>query len=171
MSAPATYQIPAMKNSFLLRILPALCTALLLSQCANSTPQKRIERNPQLFSQLNSRDREMVSGGVIREGMTRDAVFLAWGRPDSVSVGKDRGKEVEGWRYVGQRPVQTMHMNAGFGWGGWGGGGLGWGGCGPYGWGGGPFWGGGPSVVYVPYTSGVVEFRSGHVTKWVTTQR
>ncbi len=160
-----------MKKIFILRLLPAVCAVLLLSQCANSTPQKRIARNPQLFNQLSSKDRELVSGGVIREGMNRDAVFLAWGRPDSVSAGRSGGREVEGWRYIGQRPVRTMNMNMGFGWGGWGGPGLGWGGCGPYGWAGGPFWGGGPTVVYVPYTSGVVEFKNGRVTKWVTTQR
>lgn len=157
-----------MKTS-LLRSCLALTAVLLLSQCVNSTPQSRIQRNPQLFAQLSEKDRQRVVSGVIREGMTRDAVFLAWGRPDRVSVGTSRGKETESWTYVGQQPVRTMNMNMGFGYGGWGYGGLG--GCGPYGYGGGPFWGGGPSVTYIPYTAGVVEFSSGRVTRWMASTR
>jgi len=161
-----TYLIPIMK--IFTRILPAFFAALLLSQCVSATPQKRIERNPQLFSQLGNRDRQMVSSGVIREGMSRDAVFLAWGRPDRVTVGTTRGKEVEAWTYLRERAVRTVNFNAGFGYGGWGP----YGGFGPFGgfgWGGHPFWGGGPTVTYIPYTAGVVEFSAGRVTKWAAT--
>ena len=103
-----------MKKSFLL-LLSA--TALLLSSCASSSPQARIERNPQLYTQLSAKDRELVTQGVIREGMTRDAVFLAWGAPDQTTVGRKSGREIEQWTYLGQRPVRTMSMNVGFGYG------------------------------------------------------
>jgi len=146
----------------ILRFSLGMFAALLLSQCVSSTPQSRIERNPQLFSRLSAKDRQLVTGGVIREGMSRDAVFLAWGSPDRVSAGTNRGREVESWSYVGQRPVRTFNMGMGFGYGGWG---PYWGG--PYGWGGYPYWGGGPSVMYVPYTAGVVEFTRGRVTRWM----
>lgn len=158
-----------MKN-FLPRLCAGLIGALLLSQCA-ATPQSRISRNPQIYGELSARDQQSVANGMIREGMTRDAVYLAWGRPDRVSVGSNRGRKIESWTYVGQRPVSTMNVGMGFGWGGgpfWGGGPLGWGG---YGWGGYPYWGGGPSVTYIPYTQGVVEFTSGRVTKWLNTPR
>lgn len=161
-----------MKNS-VLKLCLGLCGALLLSQCA-ATPQSRIQRNPQLYSQLSTRDRQMVASGTIREGMTRDSVYLAWGRPDRVSVGTNRGREVESWIYLGQRPVSTY--NVGFGWGGgWGawGGGPYWGG-GPWGYGGlgyGPYWGGGPSITYLPYTQAVVEFTNGRVTRWQSAPR
>ncbi len=151
-----------MKAPFLLRLGLALIAAVVFPQCA-STPQTRIENNPQLFSRLSTKDRQLVSSGVIREGMTRDAVFLAWGRPDSVTVGTNRGRETEQWTYVGQRPVRTMNMNMGFGFGGYGG-------WGPYGYGY-PYWGAGPSVTYIPYTAGVVEFSLGRVTRWSATAR
>lgn len=151
-----------------LRFCLALTAVLLLSQCASSSPQSRIERNPRLFAQLGTKDRQLVTSGVIREGMTRDAVFLAWGRPDRVTVGTNRGKEVENWTYLGQQPVRTMNMNMGFGYGGWGP--YGYGGWGP--WGGFPgYWGGGPAITYIPYTAGVVEFSKGRVTRWQASRR
>ena len=153
-------------NHSILRFFTGLAAVVLFSQCAVG-PQSRIERNPQMFNQLSSRERELVTSGVIREGMNRDAVFLAWGRPDQVSVGTSRGKEIESWTYLGERPVRSYNMNMGFGFGGWG-----YGGCGPYGWGGGyPYMGGGPSVMYVPYTAGVVEFTRGRVTHWSASPR
>lgn len=150
----------------LFRVLLGLLTAALLCNCASSTPKTRVERNPQLFSQLSAKDRALVMSGVIREGMTHDAVFLAWGRPDRVTVGTDRGKERELWTYVGQQPIRTMNMSMGFGYGG-----FGYGGFGPYGYGGFPYYGGGPSVTYIPYTAGVAEFSGGRVTRWQASRR
>ena len=106
-----------MKTPSFLRFSLGLLAALLLVQCASSTPQTRIHRNPQLYANLSTRDRQLVNSGVIREGMTRDAVFLAWGRPDSVTAGTNRGRETENWTYVGQRPVRTMSMSMGMGFG------------------------------------------------------
>lgn len=159
-----------MKTKLLLRWVLALITSLAFTQCA-STPQSRIENNPQLFNQLTAKDRELVTKGVIREGMSRDAVFLSWGRPDSVSVGTSRGRETESWTYIGQRPVRTMNMNMGFGFGGFGG--MSPYGFGPYGGFGYPYsyWGGGPAVTYLPYTAGVVDFSNGRVSRWMATSR
>ena len=157
------------------RLLLALFAAVLVSSCANSTPKGRIERNPQLFNALSSKDRDLVYSGTIREGMTRDAVFLAWGAPDETSVGRKGGRDVEQWGYLGQRAVRTNSLNMG-----WGGGfgpysRFGYGGCGgfgggPLGYGYGPGFGYGPgmssSVMYIPYTAGTVTFRSGRVSEW-----
>lgn len=163
-------------KTYVLKACAGLLGAVLLSQCV-ATPQSRIEKNPQLYSQLGSRDRQMVASGSIREGMNRDAVYLAWGRPDRVSVGTHKGRAVESWTYLGQKPVNTYSMGFGYGggWGGypyWGAGrfGYGWGG-GIGGWGGYPYWGGGPSVTYIPYTQAVVEFTSGRVTSWMASPR
>lgn len=153
-----------MKTS-ILRTCLGLMAAVLFSQCVSS-PQSRIENNPQMYAQLSTRDRELVSSGVIREGMTRDAVFLAWGRPDSITRGTNRGRATESWTYIGERPVRTMNMSVGWGYGGWG-----YGGWGPYGWGGYPYWGAGPSVTYIPYTAGVVDFSAGRVVRWQATAR
>ncbi len=160
-----------MKAPFFIRLCLAVIAALFFVQCS-STPKTRIEKNPQMFAKLNAQDRNLVSKGVIREGMTRDAVFLAWGRPDSVSVGVNRGRAGESWTYEGQRPVRSMNMNMGFGFGGFGGygyGGLG--GFGPFGYGGYPMMGTGTSVTYIPYTAGVADFVGGRVVSWKSTAR
>lgn len=148
----------------------AAAVAVMLSSCVSNTPQTRIERNPQLFNALSAKDRQLVSQGLIREGLTKDGVFLAWGAPDTTSVGRKGGREIEEWTYLGHRAVRTMNMNVGMGWG------FPYGGCGPWGWGGyGPWgWGGpgwGTDVIYVPYTAGVVTFRSGRVTEWQAARR
>ena len=104
--------------------------------------------------------------------MTRDAVFLAWGRPDSVAVGVSRGRESESWTYEGQRPVRSMSLGMGLGFGSYGGfGPYGYGGWGPYGFGGFPYYGGGSAVTYIPYTSGVAEFVGGRVVSWKSIKR
>ena len=162
-----------MKASFFIRLCLAVIVTTFFVQCT-STPRTRIEKNPQMFSKLSPKDRELVSHGLIREGMTRDAVFLAWGRPESVSVGINRGKESETWTYEGQRPVRSMNMNMGFGYGGFGYGGFGYpgfGGFGPYGYGGYPMWGSGTSVTYIPYTAGTADFVNGRVVSWKSTAR
>ncbi|MBB5031089.1 hypothetical protein [Prosthecobacter vanneervenii] len=157
-----------MKTSFLTRLCLAVAAAVLFVQCS-STPQTRIEKNPQMFTKLSPKERHLVTHGLICEGMGRDAVFLAWGRPDSVSVGVNRGRESENWTYEGQQPVRSMNMGLGMGFGGWGP--YGYGGWGPYGFGGFPYWNSGTSVSYVPYTAGVVEFVGGKVVSWKSTKR
>ena len=160
-----------MKAPFFIRLCLAVIAALFFVQCS-STPKTRIEKNPQMFAKLNAQDRNLVYKGLIREGMTRDAVFLAWGRPDSVSVGVNRGRESETWTFDGQRPIRSMSMNMGFGYGGFGGfgyGGLG--GFGPFGYGGYPMMGTGTAVTYIPYTAGVADFVGGRVVSWKSTAR
>ncbi|MFZ2277388.1 MAG: hypothetical protein WAW39_06300 [Prosthecobacter sp.] len=164
-----------MKKPFFVRLCLVLAVAILFVQCS-STPSTRIEKNPQMFSKLSAKDRQLVTHGLIREGMTRDAVFLAWGRPDAVSVGINRGRESETWTYEGQRPVRSMNMNMGFGYGygGFGYGGFGYGGLGgfgPFGYGGYPMWGSGTSVTYIPYTAGTADFVNGRVVSWKSTAR
>lgn len=162
-----------MKTLSLLRIGLAVIATAFLVQCS-STPQTRIQKNSQMYGRLSSRDQHLVTHGLIREGMTRDAVFLAWGRPDSVSYGVNRGRESEMWTYEGQRPVRSMSMNVGFGFGGFGGGGwgpYGYGGWGPYGFGGFPYYGGGTTTTYIPYTAGVAEFVNGRVVSWKSVRR
>jgi hypothetical protein len=160
-----------MKAPYFIRLSLAVIAALFFVQCS-STPKTRIEKNPQMFAKLNAQDRNLVYKGLIREGMTRDAVFLAWGRPDSVSIGVNRGRESETWTFEGQRPIRSMSMNMGFGYGGFGG--FGYGGLsgfGPFGYGGYPMMGTGTSVTYIPYTAGVADFVGGRVVSWKSTAR
>ena len=72
--------------------------ALILTSC--STPQTRISDNPNLYQSLSARDQGLVSQGQIRPGMSRNAVWLAWGSPDQKILGNIRGRPTETWVYV-----------------------------------------------------------------------
>src|SRR5215212_6801840 len=88
-----------MKRQILLRALTlGLCaSAFLFTGCA--TPEQRITDHPQIFQTLSPRDQELVKAGKIREGMSQDAVYLAWGTPDQKATGVARGHQVETWIY------------------------------------------------------------------------
>ncbi len=130
--------------------------------CTTANPQTRVQQNPALFNQLSAQDRDLVLKGTISEGMTKDAVFLAWGRPDAVSTGSDRGKATETWRYATMRPV---YYGAGFGYG------MGHHGGRYYGRGYYPGWGVGITPQYVPVTSSVAKFRGARVVAWEASDR
>ena len=154
-------------NAFLLfrRVGVAGLSALasmLLSQCA-STVERRIEKNPAIYSSLSPADQELVKQRKLREGMAKDAVFLAVGRPDRVAVGRKAGKDFERWSYEGTQTVTTQTFGMGFG--GWGGWGFGGGACGPFF---DPFLMGGPMVTYIPYEAASVDFVNGKVVGWET---
>ncbi len=106
-----------------------------------------------MYGALPTDQRQAVEQGRLVEGMERDAVYLAWGRPAGVKEGSSGGRQVEKWRYVNYRPMVTNHFNMGYG--------YGYGrGC-DYG-----YYDFGPTVDYIPYTAAVVEFRDGKVTGW-----
>lgn len=117
---------------------------------------------------LSPDQREAVLAGKISEGMTRDAVFLALGRPSAVRKGSTGGKETEVWRYTNLQPIQTSSMFVGpvapiYGVG------VGGGYFGPRGarWVG-PGWGMGTD--YVPVTSALIRFEQGVVVSWERAQ-
>lgn len=76
-------------------ILLAVCVAL--AGC--STIPSRIEKNRAAFQRLTPAERLLVEGGEVREGMNADAVYIAWGRPDEVTRGSERGQDLETWTY------------------------------------------------------------------------
>lgn len=135
------------------RTLLCLAASLTLASCV-STPQTRVDNNPAVFGTLSPAHKNLVLQGQIKEGMSKEAVFLAWGAPDSRSSGGRSGKSIERWRYLGHYPVWTDsyryggysyhsrhryrgHYNY----------------C--------P-----PTVEYVTYTQAVVEFSNGKVSSW-----
>ena len=65
-----------------------------------STPQTRISDHPELYQSLSSRDQALVTQGQIRSGMSRSAVWLAWGSPDQKIVGNMAGTPTETWIYI-----------------------------------------------------------------------
>ena len=89
-----------MKRRFFVRAstLGLATVAIVLTSC--STPQTRISDHPDFYQSLSQRDQELVSQGQIRVGMSRTAVWLAWGSPDRKIVGNMGGGPTETWVYV-----------------------------------------------------------------------
>jgi hypothetical protein len=79
-------------------VLGIAAVVLILTSC--STPQTRISDHPDLYQNLSSRDQALVSQGQIRSGMSRGAVWLAWGSPDQKIVGNMAGTPTETWIYI-----------------------------------------------------------------------
>lgn len=147
----------------------ALILAATVGLMSCSSPvERRIASNPEIYGKLSENDKALVSQGRIREGLTKEGVFLAWGRPEDVASGVQKGSKFEKWTYLDSRPVYTDNWGWGGGWGG-----------GPYGrWGTGfgyygpwdPYWGGyggGTSITYIPYKAASVTFRNSRVTEYV----
>ena len=88
-----------MKRQILSKALTilAVASALVLASC--ETPQTRIAERPQVYNALSPRDQQLVSEGKIREGMSQDAVYLAWGAPNQRGPGRYRGSSTETWIY------------------------------------------------------------------------
>jgi hypothetical protein len=142
------------------KLLPALFAGLLLASCAPSTPQARIQQEPQKFAALGENHRKLVEQGQVARGMSPDAVYLAWGRPSGIFQGSKSGKATERWDYAGSRPVYVTNFYGGYGYG-----------YGPYGRYGhhgysGFGYGFGPEVAYIPYRVASVWFLNHRVDSW-----
>ncbi len=157
-------------------LLPIL--AFLAVSCASSTPAKRVEKNPELHAALSSHQKKLVAEGKIENGMSPDAVYLAWGTPASRAEGQDGGQTFEKWDYTRLTPVYHQSLHGGFGHGFGrsysGRSGRGFGSRSGRGFGGGHGGGRGfrsygsfgTGVAYVPYRSAWVKFRNGRVESW-----
>jgi hypothetical protein len=70
---------------------------LFLSGC--TTLETRIQERPAAYQALSPSDQALVQQGKIREGMSQDAVYIAWGPPSHRLPGRNRGRIVETWVY------------------------------------------------------------------------
>lgn len=107
---------------------------LLVSGC--STVESRIAERPQVYQSLSASDQALVQQGKIREGMSRDVVYLAWGAPNQRGDGRHSGRSVENWIYFNTTDAGYGSFGyGGYGYGGYGYGyrGFGFGGFGGYG--------------------------------------
>ena len=138
-------------NIKLTRIFPLLAALLFVGGCA-MTPQMRIQHNPEAYAALSESHRALVQQGKIAKGMTREAVYLAWGRATAI---KESSSGRETWLFATYYPVYTSGY--------WGGG--------PYCYGHGyHYWG--PRVAYYEgYIARKVVFENGRVSYWERTHR
>lgn len=150
--------------------LPAVASILLaltfVGCQSRSAMEKRIDKNPALFGRLSQSEKDLVLNGEITEGMSRDAVFLAWGRPDMVRSGSREGTGKERWGYFDNAPMHTTSIGIG----------VGSYGRSPFysdfgmhprfGYGYGPGWGYGHDVDFLPYLEKSAEFENDRVVAW-----
>ena len=86
--------------------------------CQSVTPTDRIGSNPVMFRMLPPEQQSLVQQGRICEGMSKDAVYLAWGNPNAAPVmGQQNGTSYEKWVYLQYQPVvvDTFGFRAGCG--------------------------------------------------------
>ncbi len=134
-----------------LHLLALSAAALFLESCQTATPMTRIDQNPVMFRQLPPAQQLLVQQGRICEGMTKDAVYLAWGNPNTPPVtGQQNGVAYEKWVYNVYQPVMVDSFSMGTG-------------C----WNG-PHWCGGmgTSTAFVPKEAAWVMFQNNVVTSW-----
>lgn len=87
-----------MKKSCPQFVLVALLT---LSGCATSTIEERRAERSAAYEQLAPDQKTRVDGGDIEVGMSEDAVYIAWGKPDQVLQSGDKSGRVTTWLYEG----------------------------------------------------------------------
>jgi hypothetical protein len=145
------------------RLLLCAIPLLAIASCVHPR-EDRIAKNPQIYQSLSTSDQLLVQQGRIREGMTKEGVFLALGTADQVATGRQKSTSIEKWTYLGSQPIYTDSFSMGYG--GFGGRGGGYGGRGygynPFGY----YYS--PSIMYVPYKSATVTFRGNRVTEYLT---
>jgi hypothetical protein len=141
-----------------LQLTLAVLSAGLLANCA-STPATRAEKRPAAFQAIPQSQRDTVLAGEIKDGMSRDAVWIAWGPPNNISQAGEDGTHYEIWRYTGLRPVYRSSIGMGLA-------------MLPHGRGRSrhyhthPYYDFNYGPDYVPYTEAVVKFREGKVKSW-----
>lgn len=137
----------------------ALLLVVVICSCVPSTPQARIEKNPEKFAALPASQQSQVQRGEIARGMSPDAVELAWGPPSRRLEGSQHGKPMDRWDYTDTRPIYVNTFYGGYGYGPYGA-------YGPYNNFGYSGFGLGPEVAYIPYQVASVRFTDGRVDSW-----
>ena len=89
-----------MKRQFVLKALTLVVSASAIVLTGCSTTESRISDHPEIYNSLSPRDRDLVSRGQIRVGMSESAVWLAWGSADQKAAGAMRGHSTETWIYT-----------------------------------------------------------------------
>jgi hypothetical protein len=145
-----------MKTTRFLLLLAAVSGAAWLTGC--STPETRISSNPEVFARLTPQEQSLIRAGQLGLGFTAEAVKLALGPPDRVTMTTDASGQLEVWHYAETVYYDGAFLYGGPYWGGWGRRGRWWGGY----WGG---YGDGPYPVgpVNTYDRFRVEFRNNKV--------
>ena len=75
-----------------------LSPCLLMQGC--STPNEWPSTKSAALSGLSTADRQLVGRGDIHNGLSKDAVYVAWGHPSQTTVNQTARGPQECWTYV-----------------------------------------------------------------------
>jgi len=76
-----------------------LLALLVLAGCAGNTVEKRKKERFTAYSGMPQEVRDLVDQGQIQVGMSPDAVYIAWGKPDQVLSAQSVEGSVTTWLY------------------------------------------------------------------------
>jgi hypothetical protein len=76
---------------------------LLITAC--STIDSRIQEKPAVYSALSPQDQALIKAGTIREGLPKEAVYIAWGGPEQIRSGSRNRHPYEAWVYTTLKTV------------------------------------------------------------------
>lgn len=83
-----------------MRIL-ILSLSVFLAGCATNHLEERKAEKAIAYEALAPEVKALVDQGTIKEGMTEDAVYVAWGEPSEVTHGETEAGRVTTWFYKG----------------------------------------------------------------------
>lgn len=89
-------------------------TALLALLAGCSTPEARIQRNPEAFARLAPEEQQLVREGKVAIGFTPEMVRLALGNPDRVYTRTDANGVSESWSYTTYETDSGMMLYRGW---------------------------------------------------------
>lgn len=130
-------------------ILALAAFGLLLGAC--QSPESRIKASPEAFARLNPGEQALVKEGKIAPGFSMEAVKLALGEPNRVTLRTDGKGQHQIWHYTEYEDNNGVIIYSGYyhHWRGW---------AGPYFYGEVPYYNGFPARVHERIR---VEFDSG----------
>lgn len=127
--------------------------ALFFISCSQSTPTTRVNKNPIMYDRQPAPHQALIDQGRIQQGMSKEAVFLAWGNAAIKSQGEENGSRFERWIYTRLSPIYLNNFGGyydrGYG--------TGHRGCG---------YGYDSEIAYVQSMAASVEFKNNQVTRW-----
>lgn len=102
------------KKRFLTFFLLGL-SSLFLASCATNTTQRRIDKNPEMYTSLSEQDQQRVNSKKIEQGMSKEAVYLTFGGPSRSTKGEKGGTLYERWYYTRLTPNHVGGYYPGYG--------------------------------------------------------
>lgn len=88
-----------------------ICCGAMLTACATSTVDKRRSERMAAYQELTPEFQKLADTGEIKVGMPKDAVYIAWGKPDDITYSETVGGKLETWLYYERYMKEYRYWN------------------------------------------------------------